>query len=49
MHKLIRVFVYALLSLSTSALAQRPAPAVDGYAVFSEMRANAPVGSCNCF
>jgi hypothetical protein len=50
MHKLTQVFVFApLASLSTAALAQRPAPAVDGYAVFSEMRANAPVGSCNCF
>ena len=50
MNRLTRVFVHALLSsLSVAALAQRPAPAVDGYAVFSEMRANAPVGSCNCF
>jgi outer membrane immunogenic protein len=50
MRKLTQVFVYTLLpSLFTAALAQRPAPAVDGYAVFSEMRANAPVGGCGCF
>jgi outer membrane immunogenic protein len=50
MHKLARVFVYTLLSsLPLAALAQRPAPTVDGYAVFSEMRANAPVGGCGCF
>jgi outer membrane immunogenic protein len=50
MRKLTRVFVYALLPLLSHApLAQRPAPAVDGYAVFSEMRSNAPVGGCGCF
>ena len=32
-------------TLSTAAHAH----AVDGYAVFSEMRANAPVGGCGCF
>jgi opacity protein-like surface antigen len=50
MHKLTRVFLTALLSsLSLAAAAQKPADAVDGYAVFSEMRANAPVGACGCF
>jgi len=50
MHKFTRLSVYALLSSLFMALsAQRPAPAVDGYAVFSEMRANAPVGGCGCF
>ena len=39
MHTLIRVFVLApLSSLSVTAWGQRPAPAVEGYAVFSEMR-----------
>jgi outer membrane immunogenic protein len=50
MHKLTRVFLTALLSsLALAAAAQKPADAVDGYAVFSEMRANAPVGGCGCF
>jgi outer membrane immunogenic protein len=50
MHKLTRVFLSALLSsLALAAAAQKPADAVDGYAVFSEMRANAPVGGCGCF
>ena len=45
MNKLIRVFIYALLSsLSVSAAAQKPVNAIDAYAVFSEMDANAPVG-----
>lgn len=51
MKKLIRIFVFALslTSLSQALLAQRPQPAFDGYAVFSEMHANAPVGGCGCF
>ena len=50
MHKLTRVFVFALLpSLSLAAAAQKPSNTLDAYAAFSEMRANAPVGSCNCF
>ena len=51
MNRPTRILVYALLlsSLSTFMFAQRDVPSVDGYAVFSEMRANAPVGGCGCF
>ena len=50
MNKLTRVFVCVLLSLlSLTGLAQRPANTIDAYATFSEMYANAPVGSCGCF
>jgi outer membrane immunogenic protein len=50
MGRSVRIFVFVLMSSLTSAiLAQRPANAVDGYAVFSEMYANAPVGGCGCF
>jgi hypothetical protein len=50
MNKLTRVFLSALLSsLPLVAAAQKPADGIDGYAVFSEMRANAPVGGCGCF
>ena len=52
MIKSARIFVYALLLMSLSAataFAQRPTNAVDAYAAFSEMRANAPVGGCGCF
>ena len=50
MNKLTRIFVYALLSsLSLAAAAQKPSNALDAYAVYSEMRANAPVGGCGCF
>jgi hypothetical protein len=38
-----------LLSLSLTAVAQRPANTLDGYATFSAMHANAPVGGCGCF
>src|ERR1700729_2475410 len=50
MKKLTQVFVYALLSsLSLAAMAQKSPNALDAYAVYSEMRANAPVGGCGCF
>ena len=50
MKKLTQVFVYALLSsLSLAAMAQKSQNALDAYAVYSEMRANAPVAGCGCF
>jgi outer membrane immunogenic protein len=50
MNKLLRIFVYALLSsLSLATFAQRPSNAIDGYVTYSEMYANAPVGGCGCF
>jgi outer membrane immunogenic protein len=50
MQKLTRVFLYALLfSLPFAAAAQKPNNALDGYVMFSEMHANAPVGGCGCF
>lgn len=50
MNKLTYGFLCALLaSLSTAVHAQGPANAVEGYATYSEMRANAPVGGCGCF
>ena len=50
MNKLTYVFVCALLSSFSAAVhAQRPADAIEGYAIYSEMYANAPVGGCGCF
>ncbi len=49
MNKLTYVFVCALLSHSSAVHAQRPANAIEGYATYSEMYANAPVGGCGCF
>lgn len=45
-----RIFVYVLLlSLPSTATAQKPANTMDASAIFSEVRANAPVGGCGCF
>jgi opacity protein-like surface antigen len=50
MNKLTYVFGCTLLSSFSPAVhAQRPANAIEGYATYSEMRANAPVGGCGCF
>ena len=50
MGRYIRIFIFVLLSsLTLATSAQRPANSIDGYAVFSEMYANAPVGGCGCF
>ncbi len=50
MNKLIRIFVYTLLSsLTLEALAQKPKNTIDATIVFTELHANAPVGGCGCF
>lgn len=50
MNGLTRIFVFmSLLSLPSAATAQKPANTMDASAIFSEMRANAPVGGCGCF
>ena len=50
MNKLIRIFVYALLPLlALAALAQKPKNTLDATVMFTELRANAPVGGCGCF
>ena len=50
MNKLIRIFVYALLSLlALAALAQKPKNTLDATVMFTELHANAPVGGCGCF
>jgi outer membrane immunogenic protein len=38
-----------LLSVTSSAMAQKPSNTIDVSVAFSEMRANAPVGGCGCF
>ena len=50
MNKLTRIFVYALLPLlPPAALAQKPKNTLDVTVMFTELRANAPVGGCGCF
>ena len=49
MNKLTYIFVCTLSSLAVAIHAQRPSNAIEGYATYSEMRANAPVGGCGCF
>jgi hypothetical protein len=45
-----RIFVYLLLlSLPSAVTAQKPTNTMDVSVLFSEMRANAPVGGCGCF
>lgn len=50
MNGLTRIFVFmSLSSLLSAAAAQTPANSMDASAIFSEMRANAPVGGSNYF
>ena len=51
MNRRMRIFVNTLLlSLTTAAVAQqKPSNTIDASITFSELRANAPVGSCGCF
>jgi opacity protein-like surface antigen len=51
MNKGSRIFVYAFLLalICPTLVAQQPSKQLDAYAVFSEMRANAPVNGCGCF
>jgi hypothetical protein len=50
MNRSMRIFVNALLlSLTSAAVAQKPSNTIDGSITFSELRANAPVGACDCF
>ena len=51
MNRRMRTFVNTLLlSLTTAAVAQqKPSNTIDASITFSELRANAPVGSCGCF
>jgi outer membrane immunogenic protein len=50
MNKLTQVIIGTLLSsLSIAAFAQKPKNTIDAEVMFTELRANAPVGGCGCF